>query len=87
MKAVQFDLTGGLEVIRAVDLPVPTPKPGEVRVKVEACGLNFSDIMIRQGRYVMEVPFPYRAGREFSGKIDAVGDGVPTLKKATQYSA
>ena len=80
MKAVQFDRVGGPEVIRMVDLPIPTPKPGEVRVKVEVCGLNFSDIMIRQGRYVMEVPFPYRVGREFSGKIDAVGDGVSALK-------
>jgi NADPH:quinone reductase len=81
MRAVQFDRVGGTEVIRVVDLPIPAPKPGEVRVKVEACGLNFSDIMIRQGRYVMEVPFPYLVGREFSGKIDAVGDGVPALKK------
>lgn len=81
MKAVQFDRVGGPEVIRIVDLPIRSPKRGEVRVKVEACGLNFSDIMIRQGRYVMEVPFPYPVGREFSGKIDAVGDGVPTFKK------
>lgn len=81
MKAVQFDRAGGPEVIRVVDSPIPTPEPGEARVRVEACGLNFSDIMIRQGRYVMEVPFPYRVGREFSGKIDAVGDGVAALKK------
>ena len=76
MKAVQFDRAGGPEVIRVVDLPIPTPEPGEVRIKVEACGLNFAGIMIQQGRYVMEVPFPYRVGREFSGKIDAVGKTV-----------
>jgi NADPH:quinone reductase-like Zn-dependent oxidoreductase len=72
MKAVQFDRVGSPEVIRVVDLPIPSPEREEVRVKVEACGMNFSDIMIRQGRYVMEIPFPYRVGREFSGKVDAV---------------
>ena len=60
MNAVQFEKAGGSEVIRVLDLPIPAPNRGEVRVKVEACGLNFSDIMIRQGRYVTEVPFPYR---------------------------
>jgi len=76
MKLVQFDRPGGLEVIRLVEAPVPDPGPGQVRVKVGACGLNFSDIMIRQGRYVADVPFPYRAGREFSGVVDALGDNV-----------
>ena len=80
MKAVQFERVGGPEVIRLVELPVPEPGSGEVRVKVSACGLNFSDIMIRQGRYVMDVSFPYSVGREFSGKVDAVGKGVDSLR-------
>ena len=80
MKAVQFDQVGGPEVIRVAEVPKPVPSPGEVRVKVCACGLNFSDIMIRQGRYVTHVGFPYRAGREFSGTIDAVGADVSGLK-------
>ena len=80
MKLVQFDRPGGLEVIRVVEAPVPEAGPGQVRVKVTACGLNFSDIMIRQGRYVADVPFPYRAGREFSGVVDALGDGVRNVK-------
>lgn len=84
MKAVQFERVGGPEVIRVVDSPIPAPNRGEVRVRVEACGLNFSDIMIRQGRYVMEVPFPYSVGREFSGRIDAVGDDVRALKKGDE---
>lgn len=81
MRAVQFDRVGGPEVIRVVDLPIPTVHPGEIRVKVGACGLNFSDIMIRQGLYVRDVPFPYHVGREFSGTVDAVGEGVHTLNK------
>jgi NADPH2:quinone reductase len=80
MKSVQFDRRGGLDVIRVVELPVPEPGPGQVRVKVTACGLNFSDIMIRQGRYVTDVPFPYQAGMEFSGVVDALEDGVRNVK-------
>ena len=60
---------------------MPEPGSGEVRVKVSACGINFSDIMIRQGRYVMDVPFPYPVGREFSGTVQAIGDGVRGFKE------
>jgi NADPH2:quinone reductase len=81
VKAVQFEKIGGPTVIRLVDLPVPEPGSGEVRVKVSACGINFSDIMIRQGRYVMDVPFPYSVGREFSGIVHAIGDGVRGFKQ------
>lgn len=41
MKAVQFERVGGPEVIRVVDSPIPAPNRGEVRVRVEACGLTF----------------------------------------------
>jgi NADPH2:quinone reductase len=79
LKAIQFERIGGPEVIRLVDIPVPQASSGEVRIKVLACGVNFSDIMIRHGRYVMDVPFPYPVGREFSGIVDAVGHGVHGL--------
>jgi NADPH2:quinone reductase len=65
MRLVQFDRPGGLEVIRVVEAPVPEADPGQVRVKVTACGLNFSDTMIRQGRYVADVPFPHRVVENF----------------------
>lgn len=81
MKLVQFDRPGGLEVIRVVEAPTPEPSPSQVRVKVTTCGLNFSDVMIRQGRYVADVSFPYQAGREFSGTVDALGNDVRNVKK------
>jgi hypothetical protein len=84
-KLVQFDRPGGLDVIRLVEVPVPEAGAEQVRAKVTACGLNFSDVMIRQGRYVADVPFPYRAGREFSGVVDALGDGV--LNRVRRFSA
>ena len=63
-----------------MEVPAPEPGSGQVRVKVTACGLNFSDIKIRQGRYFADVPFPYRAGREFSGVVDVLGDDVRNVK-------
>lgn len=64
--------------MREVD--TPTPKAGEVRVKVHFAGLNFSDVMARQGLYPDAPPPPCSVGYECSGVIDAVGDGVPASR-------
>lgn len=76
MKAIRIEQQGGPEVMQLVDVPTPAPGPGKVRVRVEACGLNYSDVMIRGGTYLDAVKLPYVMGREFCGKIDALGDGV-----------
>ncbi len=76
MKAVQMRAHGGPEVMQVVDLPLPEPGPGKVRVRIEACGLNYSDLMIRGGTYLDPVRLPYVLGREFCGTIEALGEGV-----------
>ncbi len=76
MKAIRMERTGGPEVMRLVEAPVPEPGPGEVRVKVEAVGLNHSDILLREGRYMSETPLPFILGREFCGVIDKPGAGA-----------
>lgn len=81
MKAVQIDRFGGPDVMEIVDVPMPEPGEGQVRIKVEAAGLNYADIMIRQGTYIDEIPLPYRLGREFCGVIDKVGPGTNGLVK------
>lgn len=58
------------------EAPDPSPAAGEVRVKVHFAGLNFSDVMARQGMYPDAPPPPCTVGYECSGVIDAVGDGV-----------
>jgi NADPH2:quinone reductase len=73
VKALRIEKFGGPEVMQIVDLPVPEPAPGQVRVRVEAAALNYSDIVIREGQYVDTMPLPYVLGREFCGRIDAVG--------------
>ncbi|MEE8396801.1 MAG: quinone oxidoreductase [bacterium] len=76
MKALQIQRTGGPEVMELVDLPIPEPGEGELRVKMEAAGLNYSDIAIRRGSYLTKIPMPLVMGREFAGTVDKLGPGV-----------
>jgi NADPH2:quinone reductase len=57
-------------------VPIPEPKAGELRIRVEAAGLNYSDILIREGRYADPSPMPSFLGREACGLIDAIGPHV-----------
>ncbi|TMQ10063.1 MAG: NAD(P)H-quinone oxidoreductase, partial [Deltaproteobacteria bacterium] len=51
MIAVEVAGFGGTEVLRVVERPAPAPGPGEVLIRVEACGLNWSDFLQRAGAY------------------------------------
>jgi NADPH:quinone reductase len=74
MKAILIQQTGGPEVLNYTEVPVPTPKPGEVLVKVAASGVNFIDIYYREGRYKTDLPFI--DGQEGAGAVEALGPGV-----------
>ncbi|MBD2020375.1 alcohol dehydrogenase catalytic domain-containing protein, partial [Leptolyngbya sp. FACHB-36] len=76
-KIVRFYEFGSAEVLRLEDEPLREPDTGEVRLKVEAIGLNRAEIGFRAGRY-LELPetFPSTLGYEASGVIDAIGAGV-----------
>jgi NADPH:quinone reductase len=78
MKAIQVAQTGGPEVLTVVDLPVPTPKPNEALVKIEASGVNFIDVYFREGRYPS--PLPFINGQEGAGVVTEVGSDVQDLK-------
>jgi len=80
MKAIQISRTGGTDVLESVDLPTPSPGPGEVLVKATAIGVNYFDTMIRTGRYRWMPKLPFVLGNEMSGTIAALGTGVTTLK-------
>lgn len=77
-QAVRFDRTGGAEVLNLVEVPVPSPGPGEVLMRHVAVGLNFIDIYQRTGLYPM--PLPSGLGREAAGVVEAVGDGVTRFR-------
>jgi NADPH2:quinone reductase len=78
MRAIQFTQTGGPEVLHVVDIPEPQPRPGQVRVRHEAVGVNFIDTYHRSGLY--PVKLPCTLGGEAAGVVDAVGEGVTGLK-------
>ena len=78
-KAVLFDELGGADVLRVAEVPDLEPGEGEVRIKVEALGLNRAEILFRHGLYHDKPMFPSRIGYEASGAIDAVGPGVEDL--------
>ena len=58
------------------DHPVPDPAPGDVRVAIEACGLNFADLLMIEGTYQDTPPIPFVPGMEVCGTVEALGDGV-----------
>ena len=58
------------------NLVAPTPGAGEILIRVEAAGVNFSDIMWRRGEYVVETPLPFIPGAEVAGTIVAIGPDV-----------
>ena len=76
MKALVIPETGPPEVLKVEDRPEPTPGPGEVRVRVKAAGINFADLMARQGLYPDAPKLPAVVGYEFAGDIESTGDGV-----------
>jgi NADPH:quinone reductase-like Zn-dependent oxidoreductase len=75
-KIVRFYETGGPEVLKIEDSPLVEPGVGEVRLKVEAIGLNRAEVMFRQGQYLENPVLPSRLGYEAAGIIDAIGPGT-----------
>ena len=85
-KIVRFHQTGPAEVLRIEDLPQQQPKEGEVRLRVEAIGLNRAEIMFRTGTYLETPAFPARLGLEAAGVVDGVGQGVTGMKIGDRVS-
>ncbi len=85
-KIVRFHETGGADVLKVEDLPLGEPGDGEIRLKVEAIGLNRAEVMFRQGRYLESPEFPSRIGYEAAGTIDALGPGVSGLQVGNRVS-
>ncbi|HWE49745.1 MAG TPA: zinc-dependent alcohol dehydrogenase family protein [Bryobacteraceae bacterium] len=75
-KIVRFHQLGGPEVLQLDELPLPEPGPGEVRLRVEAIGLNRAEVLFRMGRYFVQPKLPSKLGYEASGIVEAVGAGV-----------
>jgi NADPH:quinone reductase-like Zn-dependent oxidoreductase len=79
MKAVYIEQFGGPEVVKYGDLPDPVARRGEVVVDIVNASVNAADWKVRNGQY-KQATFPLCLGRDFSGVVSAVGEGVDDLK-------
>lgn len=75
-KIVRFHQLGGPETLKIEDLPSQSPGKGEVRLRVQAVGLNRAESMFYHGRYLEQPQFPSGLGYEAAGVVEAVGEGV-----------
>jgi NADPH2:quinone reductase len=78
MKAIRIHQPGGPEALKVEDVPEPIPAAGEALVKIDAAGLNYIDVYLREGLY--KSPLPFTLGLEAGGTVAAVGPGVTELK-------
>jgi NADPH:quinone reductase-like Zn-dependent oxidoreductase len=76
MKALLSLEPGGPDTLRLDDISTPEPGPGQLRVRVLACGVNYPDVLIIEDKYQFKPPRPFAPGSEITGIIDAVGEGV-----------
>jgi NADPH2:quinone reductase len=76
VRAFVLERHGGPEVLRIRAVSTPVPGPGEVRVRVEAIGLNYAEILSRKGLYGWAPRMPYTPGMEATGTIDLLGPDV-----------
>jgi enoyl reductase len=76
--AIAFTAYGGPDVLHPVEIDLPSPAAGQIRVRVEAAGVNPVDAKLRRGDFAATMPanFPQRLGNEYAGIVDHVGDGV-----------
>ncbi|MFO1034854.1 MAG: quinone oxidoreductase [Hyphomicrobiales bacterium] len=84
MKAIRFEKTGGPDVLQWVDVNVPPPGPGEVRLVQKAVGLNYIDTYHRSGLY--PVTLPGGLGLEGAAVVEALGPGVKGLKEGDRVA-
>jgi NADPH2:quinone reductase len=83
-KAVSFDAPGGPEVMKVIDVDIPPPSKGELRVRHTAIGVNYIDTYHRSGLY--SIPLPGTLGLEAAGVVEAVGEGVKGFKSGDRIA-
>ncbi len=81
MRQIWIKKAGEPEVLQIQDAPHPTPRSGEVRIKVQACGINFADVLGRMGMYPDAPDIPFVPGYEVTGIVDTIGQGVPDIRE------
>ncbi len=79
--------TGNPDVMQLREVAVPEPGEGQVRLKVQAAGINFADVLAVKGQYLTPTRLPLIPGGEYAGTIDALGPGVSGFELGQQVAA
>ena len=87
MRAAVLPRNGGCDVFEIEDRPEPSIGPGWVLIRVKAAGINFADLMARQGLYPDAPDLPAVLGYEVAGEVEAVGDDVESVKPGDRVMA
>ena len=87
MRAVLSKAVGGPETLVVEEVLDPTPMKGEVVIEVKAVGINFPDTLIIEDRYQFKPQRPFSPGGEVAGVVEAVGEGVKTVRKGDRVIA
>lgn len=80
MKSWQIKEFGGINQVQLCEVDTPTPGPGEVLIRIEACGVNFADTLLVQGKYQNMPSLPFAPGMEICGRIERLGEGVNPVR-------
>src|SRR5205823_5844899 len=76
MKFVQAETLDSIADYRLAHSAAPSPGPGEVLIRVAACGVGYVEALVALGRYQVKPPLPHTPGQEVGGLVEALGDGV-----------
>ena len=86
-RAVLITRPGGPEVLEERHLPLVAPRPGELRVRVKACGVGATDLTMLAGKYRFAPKLPVVGGYEIAGEVEAIGDGVSGFRIGQRVAA
>lgn len=87
MRAIVCHELTGPAALRLEELAEPCPGPGQVRIRVRACGVNFADSLITRGHYQKQPPLPFTPGFEVSGEVLELGNGVEGIVRGDRVLA
>jgi NADPH2:quinone reductase len=87
MKAIVCRELGTPEALRVEEVGIPEPEPGQVRIRVRACSINFPDILMVAGKYQEKPELPFIPGGEVAGTVESTGPEVGDLEPGTRVMA
>ncbi len=84
MRAIRITAPGA--AVEMADIAKPRPGPGQIGVRIRACGLNFADLLMQKGTYQDTPPAPFTPGMELAGTVEELGEGVTRFARGDRVA-